>query len=152
MFMNLEWLLSQSPQPRKAIVWTATVHAAKDMTSLESDDRQRIPLGSYVRERFGEQSFVLGFSASSGRHSIGTSAHTFDLAPATPDSLEGQAFSNHTGDTWYLDGRQLRELGPRVARPLNYSSWMKAPWATVVDGLLIIREEMPSRPASRTAR
>ncbi|MHA7630657.1 erythromycin esterase family protein [Corallococcus sp. M7] len=149
MFMNLEWLLSQSPQPRKAIVWTATVHAAKDMTSLESDDRQRIPFGTYVRERFGKQAFVLGFSASSGRYSIGTSPNTFDLAPATPDSLEGQAFLNHTADTRYLDGRQLRELGSRLARPLNYTSWMKAPWATVMDGLLIVREESPSRKASR---
>ncbi|RKG68805.1 erythromycin esterase [Corallococcus sp. CA054B] len=149
MFMNLEWLLSQSPQPRKAIVWTATVHAAKDMSSLEADDRQRIPFGTYVRERFGDQSFVLGFSASSGRYSIGTSSHTFDLAPATPDSLEGQAFLNHAADTRYLDGRQLRELGPSVARPLNYSAWMEAPWATVMDGLLIVREESPSRKAPR---
>ncbi|CAM4007637.1 erythromycin esterase family protein [Corallococcus exiguus] len=146
MFMNLEWLLSQSSQPRKAIVWTATVHAAKDMTRVEADDRQRIPLGTYVRERFGEQSFVLGFSANSGSHSLGASARTFVLAPATPDSLEAEAFANHTGDTRYLDGRQLRELGPRVARPLTYTSWMKAPWATVMDGLLIVREETPSRP------
>ncbi|NNB96232.1 erythromycin esterase family protein [Corallococcus exiguus] len=149
MFMNLEWLLSQSPQPRKAIVWTATVHAAKDMSSLETDDRQRIPFGSFVRERFGDQSFVLGFSASSGIHSLGASARTFVLAPATPDSLEGQAFLNHTGDTRYLDGRQLRELGPSVARPLNYAFWMKAPWATVMDGLVIVREEAPSRPVAR---
>ncbi|RYZ15479.1 MAG: erythromycin esterase, partial [Myxococcaceae bacterium] len=111
MFMNLEWLLSQSSRPRKAIVWLATLHASKSMKGLETDGRQRIPFGSYVRERFGEQSFVLGFSASSGSYSIGASPHTFDLAPATPDSLEGQAFLNHTADTHYLDGRQLRELG-----------------------------------------
>lgn len=150
MFMNLEWLLSQAPQPRKAIVWLATLHASKGMQGLlETDGRQRIPFGSYVRERFGEQSFVLGFSASSGSYSIGASAQTFALTPATPDSLEGQAFLNHTADTRYLDGRQLRELGPRVARPLNYAVWMKAPWETVMDGLLIVREEAPSRPVAR---
>ncbi|MBN9685722.1 MULTISPECIES: hypothetical protein [unclassified Corallococcus] len=92
---------------------------------------------------------MLGFSASSGRYSIGTSPNTFDLAPAPPDSLEGQAFVNHTADTRYLDGHALRELGPRVARPLTYTSWMKAPWATVMDGLLIVREESPSRKVAR---
>ncbi|MBZ4371736.1 erythromycin esterase family protein [Corallococcus sp. AS-1-6] len=149
LFMNLEWLLSQSPRPRKAIVWTATLHAAKDMRGLDTDDRQRIPFGSYVRERFGEQAFVLGVSASSGSYSTGASPLTHVLAPATPDSLEGQAFLDHAGDTRYLDGRQLRELGPRVARPLNYTVWMKASWETVLDGLLIIREEAPPRPLPR---
>ncbi|RKH43036.1 erythromycin esterase [Corallococcus sp. AB050B] len=149
MFMNLEWLLSQSPQPRKAIVWLATLHASKGMSALDPDGRQRIPFGSFVRERFGDQSFVLGFSASSGSYSIGASPQTFALAPATPESLEGQAFLNHSADTRYLDGRQLRELGPSLARPLIYTSWMKVPWATVMDGLLIVREEAPSRPVAR---
>ncbi|WP_244227463.1 erythromycin esterase family protein [Corallococcus aberystwythensis] len=148
MFMNLEWLLSQSPQPRKAIVWLATVHAAKDVTGVDADDRHRIPFGSYVHARFGEQAFVLGFSAHSGSYSLGNTPRTHALAPAAADSLEDWAFLDHTADTRYLDGRQLRDLGPRMARPLTYS-WMKAPWATVMDGLLIFREERPPHPVPR---
>ncbi|WNG55321.1 erythromycin esterase [Archangium gephyra] len=148
MFMNLEWLLSQSPRPRKAIVWLATLHASKDLGGLDTDARHGISFGSFVHERFGAQSFVLGFSALSGSYSIGSTARTHTIAPAPADSLEGQAFSSHTSDTRYLDGSQLRDFGPRVARPLNYS-WMTAPWATVMDGLLVFREETPPRPVTR---
>lgn len=148
MFMNLEWLLSQSPGPRKAIVWLATIHAAKDLGSLDADARHAIPFGSHVHEKFGAQAFVLGFSALSGSHSLGSTARTYAIPPAPADSLEGWAFSNHTADTRYLDGSQLRDFGSRKARPLNYS-WMTAPWATVMDGLLIFREERPPRPVTR---
>ena len=148
MFLNLEWLLSQSSRPRKAIVWLATLHAAKDLTRLDTDERHRIPFGSYVHEKFGAQSFVLGFSAHSGSYSIGSSARTYAIAPARADSLEDWAFASHTGDTRYLDGNQLRDFGPRVARPLSYA-WMTAPWATVLDGLLVFREEAPPRAVSR---
>ena len=148
MFMNLEWLLSQSARPRKAIVWLATLHAAKDLEGLDTDERHRIPLGAYVHEKFGAQSFVLGFSARSGSYSLGGSARTQTLAPAVADSLEDWAFLSHTGDTRYLDGRQLRDFGSRVARPLTYA-WMTASWATVMDGLLIFREEAPPHPVSR---
>ncbi|WP_244221777.1 erythromycin esterase family protein [Corallococcus exercitus] len=145
MFMNLEWLLSQSPNPRKAIVWTATVHAAKDLRGVDANERHRTPFGSYVHERFGDQSFVLGFSAGSGSHSLGSSGRIYPLAPAPADSLEGQVLSGHTSNTRYLEGHQLRDLGPRVARPLTYA-WMTAPWATVMDGLLIFREETLPHP------
>ncbi|WP_244238140.1 erythromycin esterase family protein [Corallococcus terminator] len=148
MFMNLEWLLSQSPTSRKAIVWLATVHAARDLTVLDTDDRHRIPVGAYVHEKFGAQAFVLGFSAGSGSHSLGGSGRTYALEPARADSLEGEALSGHTSDTRYLDGSQLRALGPRVARPLSYS-WTTAPWAMVMDGLLIFREETLPHPLPR---
>lgn len=148
MFMNLEWLLSQSPRPRKAIVWLATIHAAKDLKSLDANARHGTPFGSYVHEKFGAQSFVLGFSALAGSYALGSTARTYTLEPARADSLESWAFSSHTGDTRYLDGSQLRDLGPRVARALNYS-WMTAPWATVLDGLLVFREEAPPRPVTR---
>ncbi|NTX32936.1 erythromycin esterase family protein [Myxococcus sp. CA033] len=150
MFMNLEWHLAQSARPRKAIVWLATVHAAKDLKGLDADTRHGTSFGSYVQEKFGARAFVLGFSARSGSYSIGSTPRTNSLAPARDDSLEGWAFSGHTGDTRYLDGSQLRDFGPRVARPLNYA-WMTAPWATVMDGLLIFREEAPPRPVTRAS-
>jgi erythromycin esterase-like protein len=148
MFMNLEWLLSQSPRPRKAIVWLATLHAAKDLQHLDTDARHAIPFGSYVHEKYGARSFVLGFSALSGSYSLGSTARTHAIPPARADSLEAWAFSNHAADTRYLDGRQLRDFGPRVARPLNYA-WATAPWASVMDGLLVFREENPPRPVTR---
>ncbi|RYZ42790.1 MAG: erythromycin esterase [Myxococcaceae bacterium] len=142
MFMNLEWLLAQSPKPRKAIVWLATIHAAKDLKGLGTNYRNMVSIGAHVHEKFGSQSFVLGFSALSGRYALGPTDRTRTLAPAQADSLEAWAFSSHITDARYLDGSQLRDLGARVARPVDYS-WMTTPWATVLDGLLIFREEAP---------
>ncbi|MBN8226819.1 erythromycin esterase family protein [Corallococcus macrosporus] len=145
MFLNLESFLSQFPRPRKAIVWLATIHAAKDLRQVDADARNGTSFGSHVREKYGDRSFVLGFSANSGGYALGSSARTYVLAPATAESLEGWAFANHAADTRYLEGHQLRDFGPRVARALNYT-WMTAPWDTVMDGLLIFREEAPGRP------
>ncbi|MCY1023415.1 erythromycin esterase family protein [Pyxidicoccus sp. MSG2] len=150
MFTNLEWHLSQSPTPRKAIVWLATIHAARDLQRLDDGGGPRIPFGSHVQAKFGDQSFVLGFSALAGSYSLASTARTYTLEPARADSLEAWAFSGHTSDTRYVEERQLRELGSRAARPVNYT-WMTAPWATVMDGLLVFREERPPRPVTRQA-
>ncbi|QSQ17051.1 erythromycin esterase family protein [Myxococcus landrumensis] len=140
MFTNLEWLLAQSARPRKVIVWLATIHAAKDFRALDGDIREAIPFGSHVQSRFGAEAFVLGFSAHAGSYSNVNTPRTQVLEPAVADSLEHWAFSGHTSDTRYLDASQLRDLGSRAARPISYA-WMTGPWATVVDGLLVIREE-----------
>lgn len=145
MFMNLEWLLSQSSRPRKAIVWLATLHAAKDLKGLGTNRQHPTTFGSHVQEKFGAQAFVLGFSALSGSYFTGMDGRARVIPPALADSLEGVAFSGHTGDTRYLDASQLRAFGPKKARPFDYV-WIEGPWATVMDGLLIFREEAPPRP------
>ncbi|WP_426749746.1 erythromycin esterase family protein [Myxococcus sp. Y35] len=148
MFMNLEAFLAQSPRPRKTIVWLATIHAAKSLASLEKDGRHPISFGTQVQERFGDQAFVLGFSALSGSYSLASTPRRYVLEPALEDSLEAWAFSAHTADTRYLDRGQLRDARVRAARPLSYA-WVTAPWETVMDGLLIFREERPPSAVSR---
>ncbi|WP_426732349.1 erythromycin esterase family protein [Myxococcus faecalis] len=145
MFANLQWHLSRSPGPRKAIVWLATVHAAKDLEHLDDGGGPPVPFGSHVRARFGEQAFVLGFSALQGKYSLASTPRTYDLEPARADSLEAWALSSPSADSRYVDAHQLREIGTRVARAVNYR-WMMAPWDTVIDGLLVFREEAPPRP------
>ncbi|AGC43837.1 erythromycin esterase [Myxococcus stipitatus DSM 14675] len=142
MFTNLEWHLAQSPRPRKAIVWLATIHAAKDFRALDGDLREAVPFGSFVQARFGADAFVLGFSAHAGSYAPVSNKRTQVLEPARADSLEGWAFSGQATETRYLDASQLRDLGPRAARPISYA-WMTGPWATVMDGLLVFREESP---------
>jgi erythromycin esterase-like protein len=31
MYLSFRWLMSQNPRPKKVIIWTATVHAAKEL-------------------------------------------------------------------------------------------------------------------------
>ncbi|WP_342380479.1 erythromycin esterase family protein [Myxococcus stipitatus] len=149
MFTNLEWLLAQSERPRKAIVWLATIHAAKDFGALDGDLREAIPFGSFVQARFGADAFVLGFSAHGGSYAPVSNKRTQVLEPARADSLEGWAFSGQASDdTRYLDAGQLRDLGSRAARPISYA-WMTGPWATVLDGLVVFREESPPTALAR---
>ncbi|AKF85548.1 hypothetical protein MFUL124B02_13465 [Myxococcus fulvus 124B02] len=145
MFSNLEWHLSQSPAPRKAIVWLATVHAAKDLRHMDDGGGPPVPFGAHVRARFGEQSFALGFSALQGKYSLASTPRTYVLEPARAESLEAWALSSPSADRRYVDAHQLRENGTKVARAVNYT-WMTTSWATVIDGLLVFREEAPPRP------
>lgn len=148
MFMNLEWTLGRFARPRKAIVWLATIHAAKGFKALEGDLRQGTPFGSFVQARWGRDAFVVGFSAHGGSYSLASTLRTYEMEPARADSLEGWAFANHSADTRYLDAKTLRELGPKAARPISYK-WLTGPWETVLDGLLVIREENPPSALAR---
>jgi hypothetical protein len=76
-----------------------------------------------------------------------------DLPPAAADSIEGLAFGSASpGATLrYFDRAELTALGPRTARPLTYQP-IDAAWASVVDGLVVQREErapnfVPAPPA-----
>jgi hypothetical protein len=57
-------------------------------------------------------------------------------------TLEGLAFASALPGTTlrYFDRAKLTALGPRTARPLTYQP-TDAAWASVVDGLVVQREE-----------
>ncbi|MGB7133671.1 MAG: erythromycin esterase family protein, partial [Acidobacteriaceae bacterium] len=117
MFRNFRWLLAQLPPHSKVIVWTATVHAAKDLSAVPGDEN-RIPLGLYIHREFGSRAFVLGFSADSGSYAF-TGQPIRQLSPAPPDSLEARSFAGRDAGAVYLSPRDLREIGAIPARPLR---------------------------------
>jgi erythromycin esterase-like protein len=140
MYENFEWLMSRLPAHSKVIVWTATTHAAKDLTGVPGLEK-RVPLGSYIRRKYTREAFVLGFSAYSGSYAM-TRQPERPLAAAPENSLEGQAFGNGDSDTRYFDATQLRKLGRIGARPLGLD-FKTAKWDDVLDGLVVFREEHP---------
>lgn len=138
MYLNFHWLLSQLPPHSKVIVWAATVHAAKELSSVAGDEK-RVPMGFFIRRDFGKRAFALGFSADSGSYAfVGQPAR--QLSPAPPDSLEARSFAGRDTDTVYLSARELRKMGPIAARPLG-TSFSTARWDEVLDGLVIFRHE-----------
>ena len=140
MYANFRWLMSRLPAGSKVIVWTATVHAAKDLSGVPEREKY-VPLGSYIRRDYKDQAFVLGISANSGTYAMGRQpVQTFTAAPA--NSLEGHAFNGGGVDTRYLGASELRNLGPMLARPLG-PDFKFAKWGNVLDGLVVIREERP---------
>ncbi len=138
MYQNFRWLLSRLPPHSKVIVWTATSHAAKELSSVPGD-KDRIPLGSFLRHDFGSRAFVLGFSAYSGSYAF-VNQPVRELSPAAENSLEGRAFAGRQGDAVYLSRRELRKIGPIAARPLG-TNFVTTRWDKVLDGLVIFRRE-----------
>jgi erythromycin esterase-like protein len=138
MYLNFHWLLSRLPPGSKVIVWTATVHAARELSNVPGD-ASRIPFGFYIHRDFGSRAFTLGFSAYSGSYAM-VGQPERQLSPAPPGSLEGQSFARRAGNAVYLSRRDLRRIGPIPARPLG-TTFTTAPWDQVLDGLVIFRQE-----------
>jgi hypothetical protein len=138
MYLNLHWLLTRWPPGGKVIVWTATVHAAKELSTITGDG-SRIPLGFYIHRDFGNRAFALGFSAYSGSYAM-VGRPVQQLSPAPPGSLEARSLADHSGDAVYLSRSDLRMIGSIPARPLG-TTFTTARWDEVLDGLVIIRRE-----------
>jgi erythromycin esterase-like protein len=140
MYMNFQWLMSRLPAHSKVIVWTATVHAAKNLSGVPREEKT-VPLGSYIRREFKSEAFALGFSALSGSYAmVRQPVRPLPAAPA--NSLEGRAFESGDSATRYFDSSQIRKLGSIPARPLG-PDFTTAKWDDVLDGLVIFREERP---------
>jgi erythromycin esterase-like protein len=138
MYLNFRWLLSRLPRPSKVIVWAATAHVAKELSTVPGDE-SRIPLGFYIHRDFKSRAFALGFSAYSGSYAM-VGQPVRPLRPAPQGSLEGRLLADHDGDMVYLSRSELRNSGPIAARPLG-TNFTTARWDRVLDGLVIFRRE-----------
>lgn len=138
MYLNFEWLYSRLPKQSKVIVWAATVHVAKGLSSTEGFEGEE-PLGSYIRHDFGDRAFSLGFSAYSGDYQF-THPPVRQLSIAPASSLEGQIFAHSNSDSVFLSRSQLRKYGSVEARPLG-TDFKTAHWDQIVDGLIVFRNE-----------
>jgi erythromycin esterase-like protein len=136
MFDALRWYIARLPAGAKLIVWCHTIHAAK---SGKVAPGGVTPLGSHVHAALGDRAAAIGFSALGG--SYGRPRKATPIEPAPAGSLEAHAFAGAAaGDLRYLDRAQLAGLGAVPARPINYQ-YQTADWSTIVDGMIVIREE-----------
>jgi len=144
MFDNFGWQLSRLPKGAKVIVWSATVHAVKNAMPNGAD----VPMGYHVHQAYGDRAAAIGFTALTG--SFGRPGKTpTALDTATPQSLEGRVFAQGNGDIRYVDRAQLTEFGSIQARALNYRKSEPAHWATLLDGVIVLREEQPMQQVSK---
>lgn len=140
MYANFHWLLSQAGAHRKVIVWTATVHAAKDLATVPGSEH-RISFGSFVHRDFAGDAFALGFSAESGTYAmVGQPAQP--LSPAPENSLERRSLAASNDDPVYLSQDALKAAGRIPARALG-ANFASAEWNVVLDGLVIFRTDHP---------
>ena len=140
MYENFKWWQSRLPVGSKVILWTATTHAAKNLTGVEGL-ASFVSLGSQIRRGFNGQAFVLGFSALSGTYALGRQPpRTLTAAPG--NSLEARMFESGDAEVRYVDGKALSQFGLIAARPLG-ADFKTARWSEVVDALVVVRQEHP---------
>jgi erythromycin esterase-like protein len=131
MYRNLVWYLERLPASR-VVVWTATVHAARQRGSLPE-----LPLGAQVAGRWGDRVGTVGFTAYAGYTSrAGRPASPISDAP--PESLEATATSE---SAWaLLNSERLRAIG-RISSRL-FGRFISEMWSDFFDAVVVIRQEI----------
>lgn len=138
MFLNLRWLVNRLPPHRKIIVWTATAHAARDITPQMEMVR---PFGSYVHETYGPRAFALGFTARSGSYRYARKTNKQLPAPP-PGSLEESAIAKDGDATAYLGAPRLAKLGPVPGAAFGHQYHIFG-WNSLLDGIVVFPAEHP---------
>ncbi len=132
MFKNFQWQKSELPKDAKIIVWTASVHAAKQQGTIK-----QAPLGSLLTEQYGTQVTAIGFSAYSGESSMaGMPVKPIEAAPE--DSLEAQVL-NSKNDWVFFDNKQLSDYGQIQSR--LFGQFRTEQWDQYFDGVVVFKKE-----------
>lgn len=144
---NLVWLANERYPKEKIIVWAATGHNARALSTIKTNDPRLTrlysawtPMGEIARKTLGDELYSLAFLSHTGE------AARYGVKAATPvtssrDSLE-DLFSRASFQTAFLDFRHpprgARWLHTQLtAKFLGYTE-MQADWTHVVDGVLFV--------------
>ena len=140
---NVIWLKEQLFPGQKIILWAANTHLGYNRDRLKYPDGM-IPMGNYLKKRYGEQYYTLSFTSLKG--SVNTLQGGVKKAPpASNKSLEyllGQA----VGPYAFLRKKELRAIpfeNPFQARLYGYTNWF-AGWPNMTDGIFFINTMSPS--------
>lgn len=139
MYEAFQWHAARLAPGSKIIVWCATIHAAKDLRGI-ADAEALISMGSYLHRDLGDRAAAIGFTAEGGSWAR-LRPPAKPLAVAPPDSLEAKALLGGTG-VRYVDRGELERLGPMASRAMG-ETFSRVPWAEVVDGMVVFREDRP---------
>jgi erythromycin esterase-like protein len=137
MFQDFQWLRQQNPKRHKAIIWMATVHAAKKGDPTWGD-RTGANFGALMHQQYGARAFSLGFSALEGSYRQGRETHEQPVAPS--DSLEARMLRDTNADAVFTGPEQLSSFGTIPAAIFRHS-YQTLPWSDYVDGVVIFRNE-----------
>ena len=146
---NLLWLADNYYRGRKIIAWGATSHFVRNRQQVEPV-MGMIPMGHLVSEALKDQAYTLGFTAYKGQMGqafAGDRGKPRDIGEAEAGTLED--LMNAAGyENSILDFRHLPKNADWLrqkltSRPMGYGP-MKADWTQIMDGMMFIREMIPS--------
>jgi erythromycin esterase-like protein len=146
LYANFRWLAGRLPPRSRIIVWGATSHIARDAGMMRRYAGAR-NFGSFIHEAYGPRAFALGFSAFSGAYRAFGGARDDNvetLTPAAATSLEGRAMAGTGADAVYLGAAALARLGI-VQGSAFFHEPLTADWSRLLDGIVIFREQRPTR-------
>lgn len=132
MYQNFKWQHERLPIGTKVIIWTATVHAARQQGELK-----RKPLGAWLAEQWHDDMIAIGFTAYSGKSSM-AGGPIKSIAVAPENALESLVTKPRT-DWKFLTASELREIGSVSSR--LYGRFTTADWSSKFDGVVIFRKE-----------
>lgn len=155
---NLLWLAEQRYPGRKIVVWSTSVHLARDLRSLDTGrDRETaarferfVTVGDILQDALGDEAYTIAFTAFQG-HTGGPFRQPYPLLVPTVGSFE--ELMARTGlEAAFIDLRGLRDAGldgswlagPLIARPLSFKE-LRGSWPRHLDGLVFLRTLDSSR-------
>jgi len=152
---NLLWLTKVYYPDRKIIVWAHTFHVMRNPRYTTLGREQGFTMGHGVWEALGEESFVVGVTAYTGASGCvvcteGMDGLRQDIIADQHPSFEFEELMDAAGhEIAWVNLRSARARrqwlgGTFAARPV-YSATERAPWSELLDALLFIRTQEPSR-------
>ena len=138
MYKNFEYLFDGSGNRPKTIIWSSTVHAAKTGEVLDVFDGEA-NFGEYVKTRFGDAAYALGFSALEGAHyKIGGRIETLPKAPE--NSIEAITMTAIDYEFAFVETKELESFATSPAAAIQ-NRYEKKEWSSLLDGMIIFREQ-----------
>jgi erythromycin esterase len=148
---NLVWLADERYAGRRLIVWLATIHAARNIEDVQSDDfdyTHMVPTGHHVWQALGREMYTLGMVALEGES--GGGGTTWPIVADQRPEFELEEMLGAAGfDSAFLDFRNIPAGGewlrsPLVSRPFGNGAMLSPSWPNVLDGLLFVRTGTPA--------
>ncbi len=112
MAANVSWILRQAPKDAKIVLWAHNGHVRR-----VSRGNGKATMGSYLRKKYGDEMFVLGFACNTGRYTAmkyGQGLQANELQAGEPGSAE--YYFHQTGlPRFILDLRKASDNVPASA-------------------------------------
>jgi erythromycin esterase-like protein len=133
---NFNWHRGQLDKGSKVIIWTASIHAARQISRVTQ------PLGFHLDKLYANNMASIAITAQNG-HFLSMSKKEISIKQPATGALE-QSIDFPAGQlVGYLNYQQLEELGEAPSHVLNYQQPQSLPWYQLFDGVLILKNERP---------
>jgi erythromycin esterase len=149
---NILWLLTDRYRGHKLIVWSATIHAVRNVASVDTRDsswnyKGYQSTGDHVWRALGSRSYVIGFVGLTGAGRLGNDI--WQIKQLQHPAAELEELLGAAGfERAFLDFRHVPRGGewlrePMLSRPIAEHAKI-ARWNEVIDGMVFLREMKPA--------